>query len=505
MIRTLIGLLLAAVLTALATPSPAQTRRALVVGIDDYRNVSKLQKAVGDAQAMKAALEKLGFEVDLLANPDRSGFNAGVSAFTQKLKSGDVALVHYSGHGVALDGENYLLPTDAPRPDRVDKDGLKLESFALMPLIERIRATGSNVQIVIVDACRDNPYAQSGTRAIGRSGGLVEPGRRPVKGQGGFFIMFSAGFGQTAADRLNDNDREPTSVYTRLLLSKIGVEGKPITDLAREVREDVEALAATVHHEQRPAYYDELSGPLFYFAPPRGGVVAAVSQQIISRPAEQPVQPTPQTPQPQQLVAMPQTMSVTTQPSFDCARARGRDELAVCGDVELSALDRSLSQVYYALADNLSGDARMALRVAQSEWLAQRSLCDGNVPCIGQAYRNRIAQLGGNQQAANRQTSLAPVPARTATPPRPSFDCSKARKPDEMAVCSDAALAAKDVRLSEVFGQYRARLSPDAQKQLLRNQATWMSQRGQCGADIACVGRAYDERIRQIETFIARR
>jgi uncharacterized protein len=502
MIRLLTGLLLAAVLTALPAPSYAQTRRALVIGVDDYRNVSKLQKAVGDALAMKGALEKLGFEVDLLANPDRSAFNAGVSAFTQKLKSGDVALVHYSGHGVALDGENYLLPIDAPRPDRVDKEGLKLESFALMPLIERIRATGSNVQIAIVDACRDNPYAQSGTRSIGRSGGLVEPGRRPAKGQGGFFIMFSAGFGQTAADRLNDSDREPTSVYTRTLLTKIGVEGKPITDLAREVREDVEALASTVNHEQRPAYYDELSGPMFFFAPPRGGVVAAVPQQIVSRPAEPAAQPLQQ----QQPISAQQLIPVTTQPSFDCSRARGRDELAICGDVELSALDRMLSQVYYALADSLSGDGRMALRVAQGQWLSQRQLCDANVPCIGQAYRSRIAQLqGSNQQAGNRQAGLAPVPARTTTPPQPSFDCRKARKPDEQAVCSDAALAAKDVRLSEVFGQYRAQLSPDAFKQLLKNQAAWMAQRGQCGSDIACVGRAYDERIRQIETFISRR
>ena len=501
MIRILTGLLLAAMLTALPGASLAQTRRALVIGVDDYRNVSKLQKAVGDARAMKAALEKFGFEVDLLANPDRSGFNAGVSAFTQKLKSGDVALVHYSGHGVALDGENYLLPIDAPRPDRVDKEGLKLESFALMPLIERIRATGSNVQIAIVDACRDNPYAQSGIRSIGRGGGLVEPGRRPAKGQGGFFILFSAGFGQTAADRLNDNDREPTSVYTRMLLSKIGVEGKPITDLAREVREDVEALAATVNHEQRPAYYDELSGPLFYFSPPRGGVVAALPQPIVSPPIEPAAQPLTPQQQLQQPVGRQQTVAITTQPSFDCTRARGRDELAVCGDLELSALDRSLSQVYYALADSLSDDARMALRVAQGEWLAQRRLCDGNVPCIGQAYRSRIAQL----QGGNRQTSLAPVPARTTTPPRPSFDCAKARKPDEQAVCSDTALAAKDVRLSEVFGQYRARLAPDAQKQLLKGQATWLSLRGQCGPDIACVGRAYDERIRQIETLISRR
>ncbi|MGD9922512.1 MAG: caspase domain-containing protein [Pseudorhodoplanes sp.] len=248
-------LALAFVLSGLhASQTAAQTRRALVIGADDYRNVSKLQKAVGDAHAMKAALEKTGFAVDLLIDPDRAAFNSGISEFTRKLGPGDVAVIHYSGHGVALDGENYLLPVDAPRPDRVDKEGLKHEAFALMGLIERVRATGSNVQIAIVDACRDNPYARSGTRSVGRRGGLVEPQRRPAKGQGGFFILFSAGFGQTAADRLDDNDREPTSVYTRTLLRKIAVEGKPITDLAREVREDVEALAATINHEQRPAY-----------------------------------------------------------------------------------------------------------------------------------------------------------------------------------------------------------------------------------------------------------
>lgn len=498
--RILAGFLFAAtMLAAFSVPSSAQTRRALVIGVDDYRNVARLEKAVGDAQAMKAALEKLGFEVDLLTNPDRSSFNAGISAFAQKLKTGDIALLHYSGHGVALDGENYLLPIDAPRPDRVDKEGLKLEAFALMPLIDRIRATGSNVQIAIVDACRDNPYAHSGTRSIGRNGGLVEPGRRPIKGQGGFFIMFSAGFGQTAADRLNDHDPEPTSVYTRTLLSKISVEGKPITDLAREVREDVEALAATVNHEQRPAYYDELSGPLFYFAPPRSGIVAAVPQQLVVRPAEQ---ATPSVQPLQQQPAMAaQAVPVTTQPSFDCTRALGRDELAVCGDIELAALDRSLSQVYYTLADSLACDERMALRVAQGEWLARRQVCDANVSCIGQAYRSRIAQL----QGGGRQSSLMPLPVQAAVPPRPSFDCVKARKPDEVAVCSNAALAEKDIRLSDVFGRYRAQLLPDAQQQLLKSQSAWLALRGQCKADVACVGRAYDDRIRQIETMMARR
>jgi uncharacterized protein len=476
------NLLLLLSLLAAPVAVSAQTRHALVIGVDDYRYVPRLRKAVGDARAMGAALRKLGFSVSLLLNPDRSAFNAGISDFTRGLSAGDVALVHYSGHGVALDGENYLLPVDAPRPDRTDKDGLKLEAFALMSLIERVRATGSTVQIAIVDACRDNPYARSGTRAIGRSGGLVEPSRRPAKGQGGFFILFSAGFGQTAADRLSDSDPEPTSVYTRTLLGKIAVEGKPITDLAREVREDVEALAATVNHEQRPAYYDELSGPLFYFAPPR---------TVASVPAHPPT--------PTVSAAAP---PVPTNPSFDCTRARSADELAVCASPELAALDRLLSQRYYGLAETLPADGLASLRSAQGEWLTLRGRCEANVPCIAQAYRSRIAALQGG---GGRQASLAPVVARTTGPPRPSFDCRKAGKPDEIAVCSDVTLAAKDVRLADMFNRYRAQLAPNGQRRLLATQTNWLAMRARCRSDAGCVGEAYDHRIRQIEALLAGR
>ena len=409
-VRLLAALAVAAALTGLqASGAAAQTRRALVIGADDYRNVSKLQKAVGDARAMKAALEKTGFAVDLLINPDRSAFNTGISDFTDKLGPGDVALIHYSGHGVALDGENYLLPVDAPRPDRVDKEGLKLESFALMPLIERIRATGSNVQIAIVDACRDNPYAKSGTRSIGRGGGLVEPSRRPAKGQGGFFILFSAGFGQTAADRLDDNDREPTSVYTRTLLRKIAVEGKPITDLAREVREDVEELAATVKHEQRPAYYDELSGPLFYFAPPRAGwrrsPALLLSRKSCRGTAASSAASRGQAPA--RTGGAQRSRRRRWRPSHRASIAGPIPkpvERAICANAGLSARDRKLSETYYRLADTLPQAERFALRDQQRDWIRRRNACGSLVPCIAQAYDQRLAQLQA-RPAARRNRS----------------------------------------------------------------------------------------------------
>jgi uncharacterized protein len=495
-VRLLLALALAAALAGLqASPAAAQNRRALVIGADDYRNVAKLQKAVGDARAMKLALEKTGFEVDLLINPDRSAFNTGISEFTAKLRAGDVALIHYSGHGVALDGENYLLPIDAPRPDRVDKEGLKLESFALMPLIERIRATGSNVQIAIVDACRDNPYAQSGTRSVGRRGGLVEPSRRPAKGQGGFFILFSAGFGQTAADRLDDNDREPTSVYTRTLLRKIAVEGKAITDLAREVREDVESLAATVNHEQRPAYYDELSGPLFYFAPPRSAGAVAVA----------PVQPQPHVqPQPQFAVAPrpepvapslppPQAAAPVT-PSFDCRTDTSAVERAICDDASLSARDRMLSETYYRLADTLPQAERIALRDQQRDWIRRRNGCGSLVPCLANAYDHRIAQLRALSAPSQQVATLAPQRTLGA-PVQPSFACAGKLSRVERAICNDPSLAQRDRDLDALYKAARARPG------VADGQRSWIRGRNAC-ADAACIARAYDQRLGELRAAL---
>lgn len=532
---------LAALCCAFAQDALAQTRRALVIGVDDYRNVSKLQKAVGDARAMKASLETLGFQVDLLTDPDRAAFNAGISAFTQKLKEGDVALVHYSGHGVALDGENYLLPVDAPRPDKVDKEGLKLETFALMPMIERIRATGSNVQIAIIDACRDNPYAQGGTRSIGRNGGLVEPQRRPARGQGGFFILFSAGFGQTAADRLDDRDREPTSVYTRTLLRKIAVEGKAITDLAREVREDVEDLAASVRHEQRPAYYDELSGPPFYFNPPKatakepgavrdlelafwnsiqdstspalfreyldrfGGSATFASiardklknlearqpaAQAFASPS-QPQQQRTQAPQPPQQ----QTVALNFQPSFDCRTDTQPVERTICANAALASRDRILSETYYRIADRLSQGERAALRDRQREWIRQRNGCGTDAGCIAQAYDARLAQLQGG--AAPAQVAALPeAPTRAATAHvAPSFSCSGSLTSVERMICADPALAERDNRLSDVYKQARSRPG------VAEGQRVWIRLRNAC-SDPACIARAYDVRIGELRAAL---
>lgn len=478
-VRTfLIGTFFAAALIGQAC---AEARRALLIGIDNYQNVPPLQKAVGDVQSMKPVLERLGFTVDLVTNPDRRNLNLSLSSFVAKLRPGDTALVHFSGHGIAVDGENFLLPVDVPKPAAGDKELVKSEGMPMTSLLERVRNAGPRVTVLILDACRDNPFAQGGTRAIGVSGGLAQVQLARGAAQSGVFIMYSAGYGQTARDRLDDNDREPTSLYTRTLLRKISVEGKPITDLAREVREDVEALAITVRHEQRPAYYDELSGPAFFFAP--SGAIAVAPPQ----PQQQPARP----PTDMSASARPTApvQAVVAQPSFDCGHAKLPDEFAVCGSPQLAALDRRLSQLYYSRVDGLDGDARLAFRRQQGDWLGQRKLCGSNAACVSQAYTSRIAALQGQSAPA---LAAAPVAAT------PSFNCARARSADEIAICNDGGLAAKDRQLSALYSGVLTRLDLDSQQRLAAAQKVWLQQRGQCGASVACIAGAYDGRIRQL-------
>lgn len=261
----MIGKVAALVLGFMLVPSACiATQRALVIGIDDYQNVPKLAKAVGDAEAMSVKLESLGFQVMRVVDPDRREFNAAISTFRQSLKPGDVAFVHYSGHGVEVDGHDLLLPKDIPVPASGQSDYLAEEAIDLDDLMNRVAESGAAVRVFIIDACRDNPFASDSSRGLGQARGLaiVEPPR-------GSFVLYSAGYGQTALDSLGTDDQSPTSVYTRVLLQKLGTPGLSISQLAREVRTQVAALAVTVGHEQYPAYYDELTED-YYLQPATG-------------------------------------------------------------------------------------------------------------------------------------------------------------------------------------------------------------------------------------------
>jgi hypothetical protein len=231
----------------------AEKRIALVIGNNDYQEVPKLQKAVGDAKAIAEKLSKLGFKVTLALDLDRRKLNQALSRLYSDIEPGDTVAVHFSGHGVELQGQNYLLPIDAPAPENGGEDLLKSETLSLQELVETLVDKKAGARILIIDACRDNPFAAAGKRSIGGTRGLGK-----VEVTRGTFIMYSAGNGQSALDRLGEGDSSPTSVYTRVLLQRLDQPGITLRDLAATVRDDVFNMAKTVGHEQYPAYYDEM-------------------------------------------------------------------------------------------------------------------------------------------------------------------------------------------------------------------------------------------------------
>jgi uncharacterized caspase-like protein len=258
----------------------AESRLALVVGIDDYANVPDLRKAGNDARAVTAALQESGFQVTTLVDPDRRAFNRTLGSFSAAIQPGDEVVFYFAGHGIEVDGRNFLLPADVPLVRPGEEEFLIGESIPADRLLRLFQSEGARVTLMILDACRDNPFPREGTRSLGGSRGLAR--MDPAEGA---FILFSAGTGQTALDALSAADPDPNSVFTRALLPRIRQQGLPLHELVREVRSDVRQLAGTVNHDQFPAYYDQLTGD-FSFVPGTGGApTASVPPAASSEPA----------------------------------------------------------------------------------------------------------------------------------------------------------------------------------------------------------------------------
>jgi Caspase domain len=229
-------------------------RLALVIGNDSYQRVPQLEKAVGDADAVAAALKTIGFTVTEGTNLSFEQTAKLLAEFEQTISKSDVVFFHFSGHGVQIKGDNILLPTDTPQPkdgqqSLVEKFGLSAES-----VIQSFNERGASLVVAVLDACRDNPFASSGTRGIGASRGLAA--LNPVEGT---FVIYSAGVNQTALDKLSDTDQSPTSVFTRVLTPLLQ-EPNSLIEIAKKAQVRVRNLARTVGHQQTPAYYDQVVG-----------------------------------------------------------------------------------------------------------------------------------------------------------------------------------------------------------------------------------------------------
>ncbi len=236
-----------------AIPVPS-ARKALVIGNDNYSSVTKLSNARQDANAVGRTLTDLGYKVMVKNDLTEKDMKATLRQFKNDLEGGDEVVIFYAGHGIQIGSTNYLLPTDikGESEDQVRDDAIQLQR-----LLDDMNEKKVKLTLAMIDACRDNPFPKAG-RAIGTRG------LAPTTAATGQMIIFSAGSGQQALDKLGPTDKNPNGLFTRMLLSEMKTPGVRVDNMIREVRRKVVDAAKSVGHEQVPAIYDQVVGD-FYF------------------------------------------------------------------------------------------------------------------------------------------------------------------------------------------------------------------------------------------------
>jgi hypothetical protein len=237
----------------ISTGSLAQSERriALVIGNSAYQNTAELKNPKSDARDMAAALRRLGFEVFEGHDLDKRSMERMIRQFGVKLTGADLALFFYAGHGMAIGGQNYLVPTDARLASEGDADFEGLPLTLVLKQMEREAKTS----IVLLDACRDNPLARNLARTMGTRSSQVMQGLAEVRTGVGTLIGFSTQPGNVATDGTG-----PNSPYTEALLRHMESPGKDVSGVLIAVRNDV--LRAT-DGRQVPWEHTSLTGQVY--------------------------------------------------------------------------------------------------------------------------------------------------------------------------------------------------------------------------------------------------
>ena len=245
------------------TPAVAENRVALVIGNGAYQNIGALPNPPNDMSLMTSTLRSLNFEVISAVDADLVGMRTAVQAFGRRLETlgpDTVALFYYAGHGLQTDGVNFLVPTDAAIQRPTD---IVVETINLDWVISQMEYTGNRMNLVIIDACRDNPIARS-TRSGLRGLAQVDAPR-------GTLIAYATAPGAVALDGTGTN-----SPYSEALARNLQVPGLSVEEVFRQTR--VEVLEVTSGN-QTPWESSSLTGA-FYFkegAPEAEPEVAAVN------------------------------------------------------------------------------------------------------------------------------------------------------------------------------------------------------------------------------------
>jgi len=260
----------------MARAQPAESRVALVLGNAAYKHADALRNPENDARAMAGALRQTGFDVILKVNATRREMTEAMREFASKVTPGGVALFYYAGHGVQVRGANYLLPVDA---SLADEDELKYEAIDVNDILGRLDEARVRLSLVILDACRDNPFPRKFRSA---SRGLAQ-----VDAPRGTLIAYATAPGETAADGDGQN-----GLYTEELLKALTIPSLKIEEVFKRT---IDGVAQRSGNKQTPWVSSSFRGEFFFIAPVAvvmppsgavpGGDAAPLSQQQVEHAA----------------------------------------------------------------------------------------------------------------------------------------------------------------------------------------------------------------------------
>jgi uncharacterized caspase-like protein/Tfp pilus assembly protein PilF len=355
-------LVVGAALVAAAVQA-AETRQALVIGNSRYAHIP-LDNPANDAQAMAKALQRAGFQVDLKLDADQRQMEAAIRSFGDRLRGDTVGLFYFAGHGVQVKGRNYLLPVGS-RVEREDE--VPFKAVDAQQVLDKMESAKNRINIVVLDACRDNPFAKASRSAAG-NGGLSQ-----MDAPSGSLIAFATAPGSVASDGKGAN-----GLYTQHLLTNLERPGLPVEQVFKRTRLGVRLDS---RGQQVPWENTSLEGD-FYFHPPVPG----------STPVNPALLPPP--PSVEHILRTEKAYDLLRQKKIDAAEQEFKALAAVTSHPEVALMGREgLAEVQLA-----RGNPQAALTAANA--------IIASAPARSAAYLIRGRALTASGQAAEAGAAL---------------------------------------------------------------------------------------------------
>jgi len=210
----------------------------------------RLRNAVNDARSMRDVLRQLDFAVSIAENTSLQQLEGAVDTFIRSIRQGDIAFFFYAGHGIQIDGENFLVPTDF---DAVDEADAKYDSYSAERVRERMEGRSTRLNIIVLDACRNNPFSTSRSGSRGLAAMSVGTGT---------YISFSTAPGQIASD----NPRGENGLFTSFLIEALRTPGLNIDQVFNYVRTEVHSSS---DGRQVPWSLSSVIGEFHFISPER--------------------------------------------------------------------------------------------------------------------------------------------------------------------------------------------------------------------------------------------